>query len=73
MHYRVDKPRAFGDFSSDAANKNIENKPWIIKVRYDIRDVAMINILNAMASNHTKKRITTISLFISNKIRYYVI
>ena len=73
MHYRVDKPRAFGDFSSDAANKNIENKPWIIKVRYDIRNVAMINILNAMASNHTKKRITTISLFISNKIRYHVI
>lgn len=56
MYYRVDKPRAFGDFSSDAANKNIENKPWIIKVRYDIRDVAMINILNAMASNHTKKK-----------------
>ena len=56
MHYRVDKPRAFGDFSSDAANKNIENKPWIIKVRYDIRNVAMINILNAMASNHTKKK-----------------
>jgi hypothetical protein len=36
-------------------NENFENLPWVTKAPYDIRDAAMIVVLNADQSNFSKK------------------
>jgi hypothetical protein len=36
-------------------NENFENLPWVTKTPYDIRDEAMIDVLNAYQSNLAKK------------------
>jgi hypothetical protein len=36
-------------------NANFENLPWVTKTPYDIRDAAMIDVLNAYKNNLAKK------------------